>query len=115
MPYRRRRRYRKKAGVSGWKRKKKPRTSALVRQTEQNRKAIKQLKHRPEIKFCSSTTATAKSNFCGHIMILICFCSNAPTKRSSSNGAPTPTWTDPTDYVMPPKISTLCRLYFTDS
>lgn len=68
MPYRRRRRYRKKAGVSGWKRKKKPRTSALVRQTEQNRKAIKQLKHRPEIKFCSSTTATAKSNFCGHIM-----------------------------------------------
>ena len=70
MPYHRhrRRRYRKKAGVSGWKRKKKPRTSALVRQTEQNRKEIKKLKHRPEIKFCGSTTAESKSNFCGHIM-----------------------------------------------
>ena len=70
MPYRhrRRRRYRKKAGVSGWKRKKKPRTSALVRQTEQNRKEIKKLKHRPEIKFCGSTVATTKSSFCGHIM-----------------------------------------------
>ena len=70
MPYyrRRRRRYRKRAGVSGWKRKKSNRKSALVRQTEQNRKEIKKLKHRPEIKFCGSTQASADSNYCGHIM-----------------------------------------------
>ena len=69
MPYvRRRRRYRKRAGVSGWKRKKTKRTSALVRQTESNRKEIKKLKHRPEIKFCGSTSATADSNYCGHVM-----------------------------------------------
>lgn len=63
-----RHRSRRGKGVSGWKRKKKPRTSALVRQTEANRKEIKKLKSRPEIKFCGSTTATAASNFCGHIM-----------------------------------------------
>lgn len=71
MPYyrKRRRHFKKKgAGVSGWKRKKKPRTSALVRQTEANRKEIKKLKHRPEIKFCGSTNATTTSSFCGHIM-----------------------------------------------
>lgn len=63
------RRYRRKGkGVRGWKRKKAPKSSALVRQTEQNRKEITKLKKLPEIKFCGSTTATAKSNFCGHVM-----------------------------------------------
>lgn len=73
MRYRRRRRgNRKKSSLkSAWKRKKtgkKP--SALVRQTEANRKAIKELKSRPEIKYERNLVAQPTNGYIGQVLPL---------------------------------------------
>jgi len=61
-----RRLHRRKAGVPGWKRAKNPRKrSAVVRQTEQNRRAIKVLKKATELKCTETTTAKPQNNYCG--------------------------------------------------
>jgi len=62
--------HRKGGGVSGWKSKRKPKKkSALVRQTEQNRKAIKELKETREVKYERQMVATKGNNFNGQILV----------------------------------------------
>lgn len=59
-------RKRKKNGVSGWRKKARPKKrSAVVRQTEKNRRDINKLKKSRELKCTETTTATAANNYCG--------------------------------------------------
>lgn len=73
MGYRRHKRKhtsKRSTGLKGaWKRKKRgKKASALVRQTEQNRKAIKRLKNEQEVKFSTNFSAVLTNNYTGTIM-----------------------------------------------
>lgn len=73
MAFFRRGKYRKKrksAGVSGWKKKARPRKrSATVRQTEKNRRDIKNLKKTRELKCTATTVAVDSNNYSGSSIV----------------------------------------------
>ena len=71
MRYRRRRKYNRRNSLKrAWRRKRRPRQkSALVRQTEANRKAIKELKETREVKYERDIVANAQNNFIGQTLV----------------------------------------------